>query len=146
MGRAFNTSRLIPARAGNIVPAGAAAFEVPAHPRSRGEHHLQSAALEPRSGSSPLARGTSVAMLMERARVRLIPARAGNINVHVITHGKSPAHPRSRGEHVQGDLQTTDATGSSPLARGTSALKDLEAMGFRLIPARAGNMPVAIAS
>ena len=50
--------RLIPARAGNIRHQYPRRPAPTAHPRSRGEHHRVVRYLEPRRGSSPLARGT----------------------------------------------------------------------------------------
>ena len=78
--------------------------------------------------------------LMMTARLRLIPARAGNI-VEGLPEAKSqPAHPRSRGEHSLRVICPAVFVGSSPLARGTydapSPINDIR----RLIPARAGNI------
>ena len=49
---------LIPARAGNTWELITRNFSLRAHPRSRGEHLIQSVRRERRPGSSPLARGT----------------------------------------------------------------------------------------
>ena len=69
---------LIPARAGNTCTQLSFNFTCRAHPRSRGEHernfHVQ--ALD--EGSSPLARGTHLGLLMAGEHDGLIPARAGN--------------------------------------------------------------------
>ena len=116
-------ARLIPARAGNtpidIAPACAAA----AHPRSRGEHPRSTSQMWDSLGSSPLARGTQVLYSFQWLPFRLIPARAGNTNgVKHIVKG-IPAHPRSRGEHVNLIISDGHAFGSSPLARGTLVVK-----------------------
>ena len=92
--------RLIPARAGNINSLIGLGADLAAHPRSRGEHSASTAILSPalsahpRSrgehvpvtfaperafGSSPLARGTCEDIHHRGKRLRLIPARAGNI-------------------------------------------------------------------
>ena len=90
-------------------------------------------------GSSPLARGTLLALELLNDPVRLIPARAGNTR----HGGRYPpvrtAHPRSRGEHFYGEGALRDASGSSPLARGTQYHGQYDAYVYRLIPARAGN-------
>ena len=52
-----------------------------------------------------------------------------------------PAHPRSRGEHLGGDLNQEGDGGSSPLARGTWDKPNKTSICPRLIPARAGNIP-----
>ena len=69
----------------------------------------------------------------------LIPARAGNTWPRQKTRAPARAHPRSRGEHVQTLDKLGDASGSSPLARGTLFQKVNEGRGVGLIPARAGN-------
>ena len=71
--------RLIPARAGNIAPARRCRSQSPAHPRSRGEHRRFLLIFGLSAGSSPLARGTFAAIRLNRQRLWLIPARAGNI-------------------------------------------------------------------
>ena len=53
-----NGIRLIPARAGNTLILITSPVMISAHPRSRGEHFLITVSHAPRSGSSPLARGT----------------------------------------------------------------------------------------
>ena len=71
------------------------------------------------TGSSPLARGTHQAHSQIARDRGLIPARAGNT---AQVHAKlvlARAHPRSRGEHGDGDCHLVSLSGSSPLARGT---------------------------
>ena len=93
-------------------------------------------------GSSPLARGTFCKGIKNRARQRLIPARAGNMPCMRSSSRTSSAHPRSRGEHPQLSPSPLALAGSSPLARGTSVRGGRSALGGRLIPARAGNITV----
>ena len=137
--------RLIPARAGNMQWMVTDVSMTAAHPRSRGEHSLGDLAKSLGSGSSPLARGTSLRQCCCSRRTRLIPARAGNISTQSGRYRPPSAHPRSRGEHVGGGYVFHRWVGSSPLARGTSNLVRKEEKMLRLIPARAGNMPVASA-
>ena len=73
-----NSSRLIPARAGNTRFPIAQRPLSWAHPRSRGEHLGIDNTEYFIEGSSPLARGTRHASTSEAARSGLIPARAGN--------------------------------------------------------------------
>ena len=135
------SDRLIPARAGNIRPAQSPLHRAPAHPRSRGEHPTPNQPTPATSGSSPLARGTSLVQTKARLAGRLIPARAGNISRTVRIAGTRPAHPRSRGEHLEQMRVPATRGGSSPLARGTSLTNLQVAQELRLIPARAGNIP-----
>ena len=75
---AVGVERLIPARAGNTSSNALAAFFMPAHPRSRGEHSMNAAVSGSCIGSSPLARGTPFRCCGVSLMLRLIPARAGN--------------------------------------------------------------------
>ena len=136
-------SRLIPARAGNILPLGSCPAAGPAHPRSRGEHRARKLSPPVPPGSSPLARGTCLGGLMMESRARLIPARAGNMRRGTGQLTCSPAHPRSRGEHFALRCSRLMQVGSSPLARGTFLNHRLARAALRLIPARAGNMNLA---
>ena len=70
-------------------------------------------------GSSPLARGTLVAIWIGFLSVGLIPARAGNTNTNTKKDNIKP--------------------GSSPLARGTLPPCSPSLRKWGLIPARAGN-------
>ena len=97
--RSARSARLIPARAGNIPNGSTPLGGFPAHPRSRGEHPPSQSKAGPRTGSSPLARGTSWTRKPSACRLRLIPARAGNIEVDKFRVHPNTAHPRSRGEH-----------------------------------------------
>ena len=132
-------SRLIPARAGNTSPVSVTLFLSPAHPRSRGEHVIQSLSASKTGGSSPLARGTRDGETQVRRATRLIPARAGNTLHPVVGVLMLEAHPRSRGEHNPGSSSVGLGCGSSPLARGTPRSRPTRCYAIRLIPARAGN-------
>ena len=131
--------RLIPARAGNTRAGRFLNLRSAAHPRSRGEHATRLASGSRRLGSSPLARGTRLRTLHGERLARLIPARAGNTPGSSHTASIMSAHPRSRGEHAGGVDVWEGVVGSSPLARGTPVFLSLVIIGFRLIPARAGN-------
>ena len=119
--RHITHTRLIPARAGNIAIMTSTSTPAAAHPRSRGEH--------------------ANSLFIFPPPARLIPARAGNILRGLLGHYRVPAHPRSRGEHNECSVFTGRANGSSPLARGTSPSVVELGGAFRLIPARAGNIP-----
>ena len=136
----MSSSGLIPARAGNTLITDAVTVLVGAHPRSRGEHLVKAAIELAPAGSSPLARGTHVAVGGDVAVVGLIPARAGNTAVRrVVSMVGGGAHPRSRGEHGRESSGKFKSAGSSPLARGTRVDIDIPGLSDGLIPARAGN-------
>ena len=96
-------------------------------------------------GSSPLARGTHVTGLRDVRVAGLIPARAGNTSSTVRVPVMMRAHPRSRGEHEEGDFDLLLKAGSSPLARGTRNLHSDAGPVRGLIPARAGNTKIKYA-
>ena len=111
--------RLIPARAGNTISMSKTPGGGLAHPRSRGEHLDSLVACLHQVGSSPLARGTPRTKSAVHSKVRLIPARAGNMHASTKPAASCPAHPRSRGEHITAICILLMAPGSPPLARGT---------------------------
>ena len=131
--------RFIPARAGNTRLPQEPGSPSAVHPRSRGEHRLQTAERYSIHGSSPLARGTRLAQ-RGRGRVqRFIPARAGNTRRISRWRLRSTVHPRSRGEHLSSSVAASGGCGSSPLARGTRVALVQSVLPGRFIPARAGN-------
>ena len=139
LGKVALCVRLIPARAGNTTAEPVHYRCQPAHPRSRGEHAALTCSTCSRTGSSPLARGTHPNTGGVFQSIWLIPARAGNTAGDPPTRGLGAAHPRSRGEHPESPCFLHRKNGSSPLARGTPEFRSTPALGFRLIPARAGN-------
>ena len=130
---------LIPARAGNTVLRSSSPHRVGAHPRSRGEHTRIVTLHALATGSSPLARGTLVDVVIRCAQAGLIPARAGNTLTPPSCSSPKRAHPRSRGEHDSYGDKVIKGAGSSPLARGTRHRRHQSPESNGLIPARAGN-------
>ena len=72
---------IIPARAGNIMAAGLTVVGLGDHPRSRGEYVMYTIIIIVAGGSSPLARGISLNVLVGMVNSGIIPARAGNITL-----------------------------------------------------------------
>ena len=70
-------SRLIPAHAGKTRSVASMSTVRPAHPRSRGENHIECVAAVQFGGSSPLTRGKRDPAADRTNRGRLIPAHAG---------------------------------------------------------------------
>ena len=139
---ASDPAGLIPARAGNTYSIKKSRTTSGAHPRSRGEHCEGVEGSKSPKGSSPLARGTRRGEPRRPQRKGLIPARAGNTSFSVVMVCRIRAHPRSRGEHPNGDLKEVAEAGSSPLARGTLHRQKIPRPMDGLIPARAGNTEV----
>ena len=73
------------------------------------------------------------------ARVRFIPACAGNTRDGVRCGMGSAVHPRMRGEHCSSSCYSCKLCGSSPHARGTRSFPAQSASHARFIPACAGN-------
>ena len=94
-------------------------------------------------GSSPLTRGKRERRRGSGARSGLIPAHAGKTRRCAWTCHRSWAHPRSRGENVQGRSTALMGVGSSPLTRGKRRPECLRARLDGLIPAHAGKTPRA---
>ncbi len=91
-------SRFIPARAGNVGRWTQDVIRTTVHPRARGERFGPSTHGAVPAGSSPRARGTSLAVADADAELRFIPARAGNVTQQRTVLTPRPVHPRARGE------------------------------------------------
>ena len=129
---------LIPAHAGKTMHRMRSGSLCRAHPRSRGENAFQAAKNVATRGSSPLTRGKQRRASYAVRRPRLIPAHAGKTASSCQAHVDSAAHPRSRGENVEGLREECVHDGSSPLTRGKPWFTFADVMSARLIPAHAG--------
>ena len=138
-GNLFALVRFIPACAGNTEVHARCLDQSSVHPRVRGEHIPSRCGRFAASGSSPRARGTHVAVAVDVAQHRFIPACAGNTSSVQGWSSRRPVHPRVRGEHVTALTSIVFACGSSPRARGTPSSEFRRAHGYRFIPACAGN-------
>ena len=74
------------------------------------------------------------------AKLRFIPACAGNIVESLTTGFDSTVHPRVCGEHPRPSLDCFHGIGSSPRVRGTFFDPAVMLVEFRFIPACAGNI------
>ncbi len=91
----------------------------PVYPRWRGEHNVESGALNHYCGLSPLARGTLRQDVGTLRDLRFIPADAGNTTPDIFATVFTPVYPRWRGEHLTASKRVARRDGLSPLARGT---------------------------
>ena len=133
------TERLIPAGAGSTFRLALSSAHGPAHPRWRGEHIDRPEFFGAGKGSSPLARGALVALVLHNVACRLIPAGAGSTAITPVSRPCARAHPRWRGEHDSGLCAAMWTWGSSPLARGAPDNPRGGRNLLRLIPAGAGS-------
>ncbi len=115
--------RSIPAHAGNTSLSSIRPLRWPVHPRSRGEHVVDTRCL--------------------RRFLRSIPAHAGNTPPWPPRWSSVPVHPRSRGEHASFSGNVVSSSGPSPLTRGTRGCRPRVPAAGRSIPAHAGNTPNA---
>ena len=130
---------IIPALAGNTVPAPSQQPPRPDHPRSRGEYGHETAAADMAAGSSPLSRGIPVRVAWSHVTSRIIPALAGNTFAHASISTSKTDHPRSRGEYTTRQGHPSPQMGSSPLSRGIRRQAREGRRLRRIIPALAGN-------
>ena len=110
--------RIIPARAGFTTAGRLGFMSTKDHPRSRGVYCGAISITLDTGGSSPLARGLLMRLILARARGGIIPARAGFTPTHREWPRAAEDHPRSRGVYVASAGFLSTQTGSSPLARG----------------------------
>ena len=97
-------------------------------------------------GSSPLARGLPLRMILGRLCGRIIPARAGFTCEASVESRLGSAHPRARGVYGGREPAEVGGPGSSPLARGLRRRRSRSRRGSGIIPARAGFTAVSPAS
>ena len=143
VGVVADLQRIIPACAGNAtVPC----VEHPTggdHPRVCGECDASLLHNRRDQGSSPRVRGMRPSTTAAAAWSRIIPACAGNAG----THDRRPCdhgdHPRVCGECSRAAVYCGNRAGSSPRVRGMRILLRRRREGGRIIPACAGNAPVA---
>ncbi len=138
-GRGNLPAGLIPACAGSTGRSPRPGRRSGAHPRMRGEHGHRKRNEISTGGSSPHARGAPSPRSGGQCPVRLIPACAGSTVTPSTRPTTRGAHPRMRGEHVEGFQNKLNTVGSSPHARGApvSGVPPLPSSG--LIPACAGS-------
>ena len=131
--------RIIPACAGSTNARCRVWMSYGDHPRMRGEHPLHRGKSLRGRGSSPHARGARKRSTRECCECGIIPACAGSTFGHFAAGHSDGDHPRMRGEHSWGRLQTTSLLGSSPHARGAHQTIKRRGRGVGIIPACAGS-------
>ncbi len=130
---------IIPARAGSSPRRRRFPDRSRDHPRTRGEQLLGVPVTMPTWGSSPHARGARGHRWRSHRHPGTIPARAGSTSRGRWRRSRRRDHPRTRGEHVQGDTELELVKGPSPHARGAPVDAGLHGLVGGTIPARAGS-------
>ena len=110
---------IIPACAGSTRRAASGGRTSGDHPRTRGEHRLDTRGCQ----------GT----------VGIIPACAGSTSSRCYSQMSARDHPRMRGEHTDTDYWIPVASGSSPHARGALFEQTHHVSRAGIIPACAGS-------
>ena len=90
------------------------------------------------AGSSPLTRGKPGGSDYSEALEGLIPAHAGKTIPAKVRGLIASAHPRSRGENYNTEIELIPGYGSSPLTRGKPRRSSRQITLRGLIPAHAG--------
>ncbi len=137
--RRFDTTRFIPAPAGDTPIQRSPEARQAVHPRACGGHFGRQASGLPHSGSSPRLRGTLEKSLHGIAGHRFIPAPAGDTSATNATAILHTVHPRACGGHDDARDRAKPANGSSPRLRGTPPAASLVHRVGRFIPAPAGD-------
>ena len=132
-------SGIIPARAGSTIRDLNVARGTWDHPRSCGEHFSSGLKVPVDAGSSPLVRGAPAAPWNLSPERGIIPARAGSTPWTCRRSRQAGDHPRSCGEHPEGEAANYFKEGSSPLVRGAPDVLKPNLVIVRIIPARAGS-------
>ena len=114
-----NALGIIPAYAGNTGSRSTMPPTFWDHPRICGEHHPRASHAKSFVGSSPHMRGTRYPSRSCDCACGIIPAYAGNTQVHMAWRVPLRDHPRICGEHPPPLAVPKNAMGSSPHMRGT---------------------------
>ncbi len=131
--------RFIPAGAGNATFRASCTAESAVHPRGGGERTPLPCALVWLDGSSPRGRGTQCLSSATAAKLRFIPAGAGNASRRRPARRPAAVHPRGGGERWAICSIMSAMVGSSPRGRGTLGRQSAAMRRGRFIPAGAGN-------
>ena len=131
--------RIIPALAGNTTTSDMVAYDLPDHPRSRGEYLTIPGVQGVHTGSSPLSRGIHMPGIALVRGDGIIPALAGNTSAAFLRLHSPTDHPRSRGEYTIPSATRRSRIGSSPLSRGIPLGRRRLRRPLGIIPALAGN-------
>ena len=138
------SGRIIPACAGNSETGRRYRHPRLDHPRVCGELMTSRACGLRATGSSPRVRGTLAIQQARCARIRIIPACAGNSVCEAKPTSMGADHPRVCGELAKAATRNSLEDGSSPRVRGTPVNVRDDAHLARIIPACAGNSTLRV--
>ena len=133
-----DSTRSIPARAGQPRPIASWRSRSEVYPRTRGATLLCSRRSRPSDGLSPHARGNHLVRRRLRRRRRSIPARAGQPRIRPRYPYGQQVYPRTRGATTTSPPPAIPSPGLSPHARGNQVALAYCSAEIGSIPARAG--------
>ena len=110
------------------------------HPHVRGEHTEGDPEVQIMIGSSPRAWGACGCALGDVDNLRFIPTCVGSIAFGFALERLEAVHPHVRGEHINADITSLSATGSSPRAWGASTANSAADSADRFIPTCVGSI------
>ena len=131
-------SRSIPARAGETSPHYGGGNFQKVYPRTGGGNHGRVAKPDYIGGLSPHGRGKLSVCRWLSARMRSIPARAGETRRYKGGHQPEEVYPRTGGGNILTGWGGRGNGGLSPHGRGKLHKGQRKLMVCRSIPARAG--------
>ena len=137
-GRRQESSRIIPASAGQTVSRHPSYPPTSDHPRECGANPFTGLETWPADGSSPRVRGKRDAPQAMRGPTRIIPASAGQTPLRLEPLKQHADHPRECGANSCVYPFTVSHTGSSPRVRGKQCAGFPDLASGRIIPASAG--------
>ena len=133
--------RIIPAHAGQTDGSSHSTQDTSDHPRACGANEKALDNYANGNGSSPRMRGKRVTDANDAARVRIIPAHAGQTACGERSTFAATDHPRACGANLADIDKAYDVNGSSPRMRGKLPAYANPQQMVRIIPAHAGQTP-----
>ena len=143
-GKAENSARIIPARAGQTNRPPRIILNSADHPRACGANYLDNPWDMFKIGSSPRVRGKPRRRSSSPPLRRITPARAGQTSTADTCTWEVSDHPRACGANMTPFRPFTVTEGSSPRVRGKPNHAASTGVGSRIIPARAGQTKAAL--
>ena len=134
----METTRIIPAHAGQTRGRHGRCRLRPDHPRACGANGMACRLTAGKCGSSPRMRGKHGRVACSLLHCRIIPAHAGQTWLVAVMVIILSDHPRACGANGKISSKTMVRTGSSPRMRGKRRVGHVQHSRARIIPAHAG--------
>ncbi len=136
--------RIIPAHAGQTPRRHMSVLSPSDHPRACGANASSPMMTGMSDGSSPRMRGKPHAREAVTHHDRIIPAHAGQTSTRTWAPPATKDHPRACGANLPRWFAHNNLSGSSPRMRGKRRWLVACLVGYRIIPAHAGQTPLEL--